>query len=519
MEKGLSDEPGNFQRMLKKLVGNSLSSIMVPLIKTGITFIMAPLIVHALGNYDYGVWEIVFSIVGYMGILDIGLMPAIVRFVARYQALGDKEELQRIYSSSLAFMLPVGFLCSVGLLVYSYWAPHFFAKGAGASLRYTLFFIIVGIQVFFTFVGSVFDSYLEGLQRYSLRNYTNIAFTCLGAIILYPLLKNGGGLITVAAVNTLGFSLKNIIFGILLWQKKNGGYRFRRGDVSKATFRELFSFGMKSFVYAVSLRIATLTDSLVIGAVLGAAAVPFYVIPVNFLSHARNIIWAMTRNFMPVFSELDAVAEKNATRNLFFGCSRYALGVIIPIVSGICILGPSFLGHWMGKEYAENGTYVLYIISAAYLVQWLNPFSNRFLTGIGKHGIMAKIGIVNSIVNLGLSLALVRFLGKEGVALGTLLPVLVFEPYLLHMTCKLLESNILHYSRQVFLPLLLPTVCFIIVLKAEGIYFQNKSILDVVIQATIGLSVYLPTFVALSMKREERREIYVRIREKVFSGA
>jgi len=506
--------------MIKKIVMNSMSSVIVPLVKTAITFVMAPLIVHALGNYDYGVWEIVFSVVGYMGVLDLGLMPAIVRFVARYHALGDKEELNRIYSSAMAFLFPVGLLSSMGPLVFSYWAPHFFVNApTSGGMKYTIFFIIVGSQVFFTFIGSIFDCYIEGLQRYALRNYTTIAFSIIGACVMYPLLNNGGGLITLAAVNTIGYSLKYIIYGLLLWQAKNGGYSFKGKDVSKKTLRELFGFGLKSFVFAVSLRISMLADSLVIGAVLGPAIVPFYVIPVNFLSHARNIIWAMTRNFMPVFSELDAVAETSSTRNLFFACSRYALGIIIPIIAGVCILGPSFLKHWMGEEYAEKGTLVLYIIAAAYMIQWLNPFSNRFLTGVGKHGIMAKIGIVSSVLNLGLSLLLVRFVGIEGVALGTLIPALIFEPYLLYQTCKIMETSVLYYYRNVWLPMIFPTICFIFVLECEGMFLRNHSILDVVIQATIGIGVYMPIFIATAMKSDERVKVYCHLRNKIFSVA
>jgi O-antigen/teichoic acid export membrane protein len=502
--------------MIKKLVGNSLSSAMVPLLKMGITFFMAPLIVHALGNYDYGVWEIVFSVVGYMGILDLGLAPAIVRFVARHYALGDKEELQRIYSSALAFFFPVGLFLSAGLIACSLWAPQFFFKGPGSgSLKYTIFIMIIGIQIFFTFVGSIFDCYIEGLQRYSLRNYSTIIFSVIGAVIMYPLLKNGGGLLTVAVANAFGYSLKNIIYMILLWQSKYGGYRFRRRNVSKKTLRELFAFGLKNFVYAVSLRISTMTDPLVIGAFLGPAVVPFYVIPVNLLGQARNLIWSATRNFMPVFSELHALSEKNKTQSVFFNSSRYALGIIIPVVTGICILGPSFLAHWMGVEYAEKGVLVIYIMAAAYMTNWLNPFSNRFLTGVGRHGIQARIGIVSSLMNLALSLVLVRFVGKEGVALGTLIPALIFEPYLLYKTCKLLESNIMQYSRQVFLPMAMPTICFILVLLGEGKYLPNRSIIDVVIQATIGMAIYVPVFVMLAMKRKERKNVYGQILGKI----
>lgn len=506
--------------MIRKLLKDSFSSAMVPFVKIGITFIMAPVIVHALGNYDYGIWEIVFSIIAYMEFLDFGLMPAIVRNVARHRALKDPRELNRIFSSALVFFLPVGLLMAGGLLLFSCWAPELFLKGPNpGSSKYAFFFLIVGIQVFFVFVGSVFDCYLEGLQLYSLRNSTTILFSVVGAVIMYPLLKNGGGLLMLATVNTCGISLRYLLYGALLSSRKFGGFKFRIRDVSRQTINGLFSFGFKSFVWALSLRIATLTDPLIIGAYLGAAIVPFYMIPSNFIGQARGLIWSVTRIFLPVFSGLDALDEKEKTRTLYFGASRFMLGIIVPLVGGICMLGPSFLAHWMGHEYAEKGVMVLYIIAAAHLVQWLNPFSRRFFTAIDKHEILARVGIIGALVNLGLSFVLIRFIGKEGVALGTLLPVLLTEPYLLYKTCQEMESSVTQYLLHVFLPLLLPTTIFVFALKGAMALMPINSLVDVAFLGIWGLGVYIPVFVAVAMKREERQKVYCQIREKVFSGA
>jgi Membrane protein involved in the export of O-antigen and teichoic acid len=501
--------------MIRKLIVDSLSSGMVPVLKTCITFIMAPLIVHALGNYDYGISEIVMSVVGYMGILDLGLMPAIVRFVARSRALDDLKQLHRIYSTSLAFLVPVGLVLSIGLFAASYAAADIFPNAAaGSAQKYSLFLLVVGVQVFFTFTGAIFDCYLEGLQCYSVRNYTTMIFSIAGAVAMYQLLLNGGGLLSVAAVNGVGYSTKNLFYGFLLLQKKRGGFRFRKEDVSCQTFKDLFSFGIKSFVYSISLRISSLTDSLVIGNALGAVVVPFYVIPVSFLGHARNLIWSMTRNFMPAFTELHAVADLQKIRSLLFDCSRYALGVIVPAVGGICVLGPSFLAHWMGKEYAEKGERVLYLIAASYLLQWLNPFSNRFLTGIGKHGIMARLSLAGSLINLSLSVVLVRFWGIEGVALGTLLPAVFFEPYLLHKMCKELNCGVVEYAKNVFVPLLIPTAVFAAVLRLMAVYYRVESLIDIAVLAVSSIAIYLPVFAGVAMKADERSKIYQIIRKK-----
>lgn len=491
---------------LRSIIENSLSGVMIPLVKIVITFVMSPLIVRALGNYDYGIWEMVFAVVGYMGILDLGLMPAIVRYVARFQALEDRTELHKIYSSAMAFLFPVGLGMALVMFGIALFAPELIIKGTGGTpQKYFIFLMIVAGQTFVTFTGSLFDCFLEGFQHYKLRNLATIVMSIVGSAILYPLLKNGGSLTTVAAINALGYLIKYSYFGIMLSTKHYGAFRFRRVDVSYATLKGMFSFGIKSLIYAISLRISTVTDSLVIGAFMGPAAVTLYIIPYNFISQARTMIWALSRSFMPLFSELDALGQRETACSIFFGASRFMVGIILPLMIGIIMLGPSFLEHWMGAEYAQSGKQVLYIIAVAYTIQWVNPFANRLLTGYGQHGIMARFGIISSLINLGASLLLVQIMGMEGVALGTLLPMLVFEPLLLHKTCKVLDVSVGDYLRQVIVPLLVPALVITATLGVELRYYPPTSLPHVILAATVGTLLYLPVFFMCSMTGDERR--------------
>ncbi len=490
----------------RSIIGNSFSGAIVPVVKIAITFVMSPLIVKALGNYDYGIWEMVFAVVGYMGILDLGLTPAIIRYVARHQALEDRTELNRIYSSAMAFMFPVGFAMALVVVGIAFFAPQIIIKGAtdASQSKYFIFMLIVAAQTFVDFIGSLFDSFLEGFQKYKLRNYTTVFMSVAGAIVIYPLLKNGGGLLTIAVANAVGYTVKYSFYGVMLASSRFGSFRFRLSDCSFATLKGMFSFGVNNLIYSISLRISTVTDSLVIGAFLGPAVVTLYIIPYNFISQARTLIWALSRNFMPLFSELDALGHAEAAQKLFFQASRIMVGIIMPLVIGIVMLGPAFLHHWMGAEYAREGRYVLYIIALAYGIQWLNPLANRMLTGYGLHGIMAKIGIISSFCNLAFSLILVQFIGKEGVALGTLLPVLFFEPLYLYKVCKILETGLWWYARQVLIPLLLPVVSI-----TAGIAFlcrlhAPESLLQVMGIAVAGMLLYLPTFWLFGLRIDER---------------
>jgi O-antigen/teichoic acid export membrane protein len=494
---------------IRAILGDSLSGAMVPIIKVIITFVMSPIIVKSLGNYDYGILEITGAVVGYMGILDLGLTPAIIRYVARHKALGDKEELERIYSSAMAFLVPVGLFIAVILLGVAVFVPDIIMKGAGQvdQEKYFIFIIIVAAQAFVTFAGSVFDCFLEGLQQYKLRNYATVIMSIIGALVMYPVLKSGGGLVAVAAVNAAGFTIKYLFYRVVLHSKRLGSFRFSFSHVSSMTLKEMFTFGFNNLVYAVSLRISTVTDSLIIGAFLGPATVTLYIIPYNFVSQVRTLVWAVSRNFMPLFSELDALGENETAQRLYLRFSRLMVGFIFPMVVGIVMLGPSFLEHWMGEAYAKSGAIVLYTIAAAYGIQWLNPLANRLLTGYGQHRIMAKLGLVSSLLNLGISLILVHFFGKEGVAFGTLLAVVIFEPIYLYKVCKIMNMTVWNYAGQVLFPLIVPLIIMTAALQAVCWYRPPSSLLHVMIIALFGAVLYLPAFFMFSISRDERETI------------
>src|ERR1044071_5146827 len=68
----------------------------------GIGFVMSPFLVRRLGDSVYGVWVLVGSLVGYLGLLDFGITPSTVKYIAEYRALDDQRAINRLVTTSLA---------------------------------------------------------------------------------------------------------------------------------------------------------------------------------------------------------------------------------------------------------------------------------------------------------------------------------------------------------------------------------------------------------------------------------
>src|SRR5687767_1453631 len=104
---------------MRHMFKNTGSNVVLPGVKLAITFMLTPVIVRALGNYDYGIWEMVLAVVGYMGILNIGFTPTISRFAATFNAQADDVSMQRLFSTALAYL---GLAGSVALIIFCIWA-------------------------------------------------------------------------------------------------------------------------------------------------------------------------------------------------------------------------------------------------------------------------------------------------------------------------------------------------------------------------------------------------------------
>src|SRR5438093_3586182 len=66
-----------------------------------VSFVMAPIVLRALGDARNGIWTFVESFLAYLMLFDLGIAASLVRFVPRHVASDDGEGLNRIFSACL----------------------------------------------------------------------------------------------------------------------------------------------------------------------------------------------------------------------------------------------------------------------------------------------------------------------------------------------------------------------------------------------------------------------------------
>jgi O-antigen/teichoic acid export membrane protein len=421
----------------QKILVNIFSNWMDLIVIMGLAFFVSPIIVHRLGNELYGVWTLIVQITGYFTVLDFGVNTAIVRFISMYTAQKNPQKANDIYNTSLLFFLIMSLgilLCSV---IFGVFFPNLF-NIAGLSPSYaSVVFILVGLDIAFNLLFGVFSAALKALQEFLKLNIVSITLVLFKNLVLVIMLLHGYKLLSLAFIQ-ISCSLVGFLLNYLILRHSYPFFHLRQSSCSLATLKHIFNYSIYSFVIAIAGRIIFLTDSIVIGRSIGVSQITFYAIPATLVDYLGRLVGALTAALLPVISSQDAVGDVEKNQRLYVTGTRYILIITLPVIYVLMTVGHDFIAIWMGAQYGTQSKAVLRFLLIGYVFAFPQWVAYSVLGGTSNHRFLAYVLTAEAIINLGLSIMLSSVYGIEGVAIGTSLPLMlinlfVIAPYACHL--------------------------------------------------------------------------------------
>src|SRR5207248_7959176 len=116
-------------------------------VNIAVGFFLTPFILHHLGNDAYGLWVLIFSLTGYYGIFDFGIRSSLVRYVSKFQATGDREELAKLINTSFFTYTCIGAILLVPTFLGSFYVQNMFHVPPGFLHDARILFIMVGVSL------------------------------------------------------------------------------------------------------------------------------------------------------------------------------------------------------------------------------------------------------------------------------------------------------------------------------------------------------------------------------------
>ncbi|MFV0443591.1 MAG: lipopolysaccharide biosynthesis protein [Planctomycetaceae bacterium] len=405
----------------------------------GLTLVIGLFLVRyvkeTLGDTGYGAWIFVSSIAGYSGLLYMGFGAAVCRYSARYYTLQDWPGLNRILSSIFAIYVVNSLIAIFGAAICALFADRI-SDWEGQSLtevRQVL--LMLGLNAAIGLWGSVYSGLLVGLQRFDIQRGLIILCTLVRTAIVVIGLNWHPSLVVMAGSFLAVTLLENLTYFLAarrLVPQLHVAWRF----VSREAFKECYGFTAFNALGMLSDYLISLTDTVVIGVMLGTAATVPYYIAQRLCQMARAPLEQLAEVMMPRAGELQIRQELHRLRSMVLQGTGLSLLLIGGFAIGCAFFADQLLMIWLGAG-NEASPPILMVLLAAQVIALPLRVPKMTLMGMGDIRTPALFDVVQATANLVLSLIFVQNFGVIGVAYGTLLPAICCElGLLLPYTCR-----------------------------------------------------------------------------------
>lgn len=393
-------------------------------VRIATTLVYTPVMLRLLGQSEYGLYQLVSSVVSYLGLLSFGFGSAYVRYHSGYQVKGDSAGIARLNGMFLLVFSAMSVLCLIcgGAMVRN--AQLVFGDGLTASelAKARLLLSILVVNMALTFPNSVFDCYVTAHERFVFQKLLRLLQNVLSPFLTLPLLLMGYGSVAVTAVSLLlaaAVFLTNVFYC-----KRKLRIAFSFQNLRFSLLREMWAFTFFIFLNQIIDQINWSVDKFLLGRMRGTAAVAVYGIGSQIHSLYMQMSTAISAVFIPKVNRIVAQSDNNAElTRLMAKVGRVQALILALIVTGFAFFGRPFLRLWAGSGYEEAyGVALLLIVPVT--VPLIQNLGIEIQRAKNRHHVRSVVYTCLAAGNVVLSIFLIRRWGCTGAAAGTAIAVI-----------------------------------------------------------------------------------------------
>jgi O-antigen/teichoic acid export membrane protein len=475
-----------------------------------IGLMLLPFNVSHLGRSAYGLWALTTSVTWFFGVLNLGYGGALVKFIAQYRAWRDHMALNEIVSTIGVVFTALGGVCFAVTALIAWRIDAFFHLDPEQAHIARQVLLIVGAYLSVQFPLSVFGGVVFGFQRFYRNNATSIGTSVAVAAVNVAVLNAGHGLVALVAAVTAARGLSLVVF---VWNAYAAfpGLQVRPALFRRARLREVTGFSVYMLVLDWSAKLNYSSDTLVIGATLDTTAVALWTVGQRLAQLAQQLTNQLNDALFPAVVDSDAAQRHDHLQMILIQGTKLSLSLAAPLCLGLIVLADPLIHSWVGPQFAAS-VLPMQIMLTVVLVRIMTASANVILKGAGEHRLLTYANATTAVVNVLLSIALVRPLGLLGIALGTLIPVAASGVFVLYpAACRRVR---LPLGRPVVLaiwPAMWPAMVMIALLRV-GERVPPTNLFQVALHLAAGGVVYAGLFLSFAIAADERRFYWGKLR-------
>jgi O-antigen/teichoic acid export membrane protein len=469
--------------------------------------LLVPVLLHSLGEAQYGVWAALVAVTVIVAAFEAGLMQIITRGVAAFDDSSDQDEF---LGAVLAAYLLLGFVGGLCVAVSALLVKRWIQLPADTAPELAVVFTAGGTAFLLDRIRSYCAGALRGARRFDLVNALAIATSLIWA----------GGVVVIVSAGlrlqalSIWWSISSAFMAAVAIAVLPPNQRPRRLLQRRWSLRPLqehLSLGMASQATMIISAVIWEFPALLIGAMLGSARIATYQVARQFPAGIYELGWRAGEVVFPASVQYDRMDDTAGIEEVLEVATRWIIFTTLPASLILYMVAPRLLAVWVGSVEPET--------LAMFRIFCLAGFADAISAGVlnvlwGQRKMMAivKISTIQAIVSLSLCAALLPRFGVVGSAWALLIPIPLCAVAFFYLVCSGSWVGLAGSLGRGFRGLVLPSIA------CAGIALTlNRMITAYSWLALIAISgAGLTTFVVLALVRpinsQERNTIHAVVR-------
>ncbi|WP_283628136.1 flippase [Shewanella baltica] len=395
------------------IIKDSTWNIAAIVIPTLVALPVLGLLARMLDVELFGIFTLIFAMLGYASVFDMGLSRALIRSISINR--DSNEDIKEYLFTSSITVVVIGCIISFAIFLF---------KANIATLLNVTELIyadvvnclyLISFVIPFLLLNIVWQSYLEGLERFKELSILKIITSILLSVmpLFFMLIKNSivfavAGLVLARLISFLVF------YFYTYFELKQYHYN---SFFNKSKLKELFKFGSWLTISNIISPMMVYFDRFVLSSMVGASNVALYTAPSEIVSKLLMVPSAVSKTLFPKISnKLDI--------KVVYKVLLFLLLIVSCLTLPFFIFSEQILTLWLGSGYEAAST-TLRILLVGLIFNSLAQVPYTYIQAKGFSNVTAKIHLLEVIPYFMLLNLLVDLYSFNGAALAWSLRVFI----------------------------------------------------------------------------------------------
>jgi O-antigen/teichoic acid export membrane protein len=408
------------RRIVKAVCSGGAARLLTSLV----SLLSLPLCVRYLGPERFGVWATITTTAVWINLLDLGIGNTLTNHVSRAYALDDKEAAGRYFTN--AVVLTSAASAMAGLIFAFPFRVIDWSRLLNIRTNLTEVTDTIAIAAGLALAAlpcNLSSKVLAGYQQLHRFSYASAA----GA--LASLLGLAAGIVLHVRMPVLYLMSAGCIvaanFVLLLTEIFRRPWLFpRRSALDWHVAKELFASGSLFLLIQIAAVVVFSSDNLIVSHYLGPGEVTPYSVTWRLAGLTATLQALMFPAVWPAYAEAFAAGDYRWIRQTFSAMIRGVALLNFIGAAALVLFGRPFIRLWAGVP-AVPSMSLLCAMAFWAVMSGLMSVESCLLASLNRIRAQAILSMVAAILNVSLSIMLVRRIGAVGVICGTILSYLV----------------------------------------------------------------------------------------------